>query len=101
LSKEVFDVNVSDTGSRIFSLPASPLSGETKSHELSAIWWLWLPVAFFVLRYAVSVFTDKKKGLESLMDRELGIVENLAVLLLLAAILGSLYLIRRYRKWAT
>lgn len=32
------------------------------------------------------------------MDGELGLVENLTVLLLLAAMLGSLYLVRRYRE---
>jgi hypothetical protein len=50
------------------------------------------------MRYAISIFTDKRKGLESLVDGELGLVENLTVLLLLAATLGSLYLIRHYRK---
>ena len=83
---------------RLFSFPASPGTGETRRHELSAIWWLWLPITFFVVRYAISIFTDKSRGLESLVDGELGLVENLTVLLLLAAMLGSLNLIRRYRK---
>ena len=82
----------------LFSLPFSPAPAGERRHELSAIWWLWLPIAFFLLRYAVSIVSDKQGGLESLMDGELGIVENLTVLLLLAAMVGSIVLIRKYRN---
>lgn len=81
----------------IFSFPASEDTREINEHELAAIWWLWLPIAFFVARYAISIFTPRNEGLESLMIGELGLVENLTVLLLMGVILGSLYLIRRYR----
>jgi len=82
----------------MFSLPASPETEEPGQHELAAIWWLWLPIGFFVLRYAISVFTDENDGLESLTNGELGLVENLTVLILLAATVGALYLIRNYRQ---
>jgi hypothetical protein len=82
-----------------FGFPFSPASGERNSHELSFAWWLLLPVGFFILRYAVSLFTDKTKGLESWFIGELGVVENLTVVLLVLAAILTVYVFSRYRQF--
>jgi hypothetical protein len=78
--------------------PFSPAGGEQNSHELSFVWWLLLPPGFFILRYAVSLFTDKTKGLESWFVGELGVVENLTVVLLVMALILTVYVISRYGR---
>ena len=84
---------------REIRFPASPASGVQKNHELSALWWLLLPIGFFILRYAVGVFTHKKKGLESWFAGELGLIENLTVVLLVVAALLTIYVILRFGRF--
>ena len=86
----------SPTRSRLFQLPAKPASPSQAGFEVSRLWWLWLPVVFFLLRYAVSIFTHRRKGLEAKFLGEHGVIENLTVLLLFVAMIGALYLLRRY-----
>jgi hypothetical protein len=57
-----------------------------------------MPILFFGLRYLVSIFTEEATGLESWFRGELGIVENLTILLLLAALVKTLLLIHRFGK---
>jgi hypothetical protein len=78
-----------------FQFPVTRAGVETGPSELSSAWWLYFPISFFVLRYAVSIFTNRTTGLESWFRGELGIVENLTVLFLLAAMVYTLYLIKR------
>lgn len=66
--------------------------------ELHNFWWLYLPILFFGIRYAVALFTNTSTGLESWFRHEHGIVENLTVLLLVAALVGTLGMIIRYGK---
>ncbi len=66
--------------------------------ELHSFWWLYLPILFFCLRYAVALFTNASTGLESWFRHELGIVENLTVLLLVAALFSTLSMIIRFGK---
>lgn len=84
---------------RKFNLPFSPASGAQNRHELSRLWWLVLPVAFFLLRYAVSIFTDKYQGLEFWFIGELGVVENLTVVPLVVAAILTIYMISRYGRF--
>jgi len=67
-------------------------------HELHSFWWLYLPILFFCLRYAVALFTNASTGVESWFRHEHGIVENLTVVLLVATIFCTLRLIIRFRK---
>lgn len=67
-------------------------------HELHSFWWLHLPILFFGLRYAVSLFTNASTGVESWFRHELGIIENLTVALLAAALFCALSVIIRYGK---
>jgi len=83
---------------RNFCLPVSGTTVEDHRHELPTILWLWVPIGFFVLRYAISVFTHKREGLESWFLGELGLIENLTVLFLVMSALLTIFLIRRYRK---
>ena len=77
-------------------LPFKPADTSNDQWEITRTWYLWLPVGFFVFRYAVSLFTDKYQGLESWFLGELGIVENLTVLLLFLAMLVTLRVLYRY-----
>ena len=76
------------------------ISPSTASYrlELHKFWWLYLPILFFGLRYAVALFTNASTGLESWFRHELGIVENLTVLLLAAALFCALSMIVRYGR---
>jgi len=65
-------------------------------HELHKFWWLYLPILFFGLRYAVALFTNASTGLEFWFRHELGIIENLTVALLVAAVFCSINMIVRY-----
>ena len=67
-------------------------------HELHSFWWLYLPILFFGLRYAVALFTNASTGMESWFRHELGIIENLTVALLAAALFCALNMIIRYGK---
>ena len=67
-------------------------------HELHSFWWLHLPILFFGLRYAVSLFTNASTGVESWFRHELGIIENLTVALLAAELFCALNMIIRYGK---
>ena len=64
-------------------------------HEINRFWWLYLPVGFFCLRYAVHMFTDRGAGLESYFLGELGVVENLTVFILLVALWVTIDTLRR------
>lgn len=79
-----------------FQFPTTREGVETDRNEISPAWWLFFPVTFFVVRYAVSIFTNRTTGLESWFRDELGIVENLTVLFLLAAMVYTLYLLKRF-----
>ena len=83
---------------RKFEFPASRTAADDHRHELPTVWWLLLPVVFFVLRYAISVFTHKSNGLEFWLIGELGLIENLTVLILIMSILVTIYLSRQYSK---
>jgi hypothetical protein len=83
-------------GNSVF-LPDQQVADDHR-HELPTAWWLWLPVGFFVLRYAISVFTHKSNGLESWLIGELGLIENLTVAILVMSILVAIYVIRQYGK---
>jgi lysylphosphatidylglycerol synthetase-like protein (DUF2156 family) len=83
---------------RIFSFPTRTVTADDRHHELPMWWWLLLPMVFFVLRYTISIFTHKRTGLESWLDGELGLIENLTVLLLVMSTLVTVYLIYRYGK---
>ena len=74
------------------------LTAEGSGHELHKVWWLYIPILFFVLRYTVALFTNASIGLESWFRHELGIVENLTVALLLVAIFITLGMIMRFNK---
>lgn len=65
-------------------------------YELHKIWWLYLPVLFFCLRYAVGLFTNATTGLESWFRDELGVIENLTVAFLVAALFCTVRLIVAY-----
>ena len=77
-------------------LPFTSASNTDERAEISRAWYLWLPIAFFVTRYAVAVITDKYHGVESWFLGELGIVENLTVFLLLLAMLTTINLLWRF-----
>lgn len=79
-----------------FPFAAARAGVDTDRHEISPVWWLFFPVTFFVVRYAASIFTNRTTGLESWFRNELGIVENLTVLFLIAAMIYTLYLLKRY-----
>jgi len=81
-----------------FGFPFSPAAGGKDAHELPSAWWLWLPVGFFILRYAVSLLTDKTTGLEAWFLGELGVVENLTIVLLVIAAILTVYVIAHYRR---
>ena len=66
------------------------LGDQPDRYELHKIWWLYLPVLFFCLRYAVGIFTNATTGLESWFRHELGIIENLTVVFLLMALFYTL-----------
>lgn len=83
---------------RNFRFPVSRTTVEDHRHELPATVWLWLPIGFFALRYAISVFTHKHQGLESWLLGELGLIENLTVLLLVTSTLITIFLIHRSGK---
>jgi lysylphosphatidylglycerol synthetase-like protein (DUF2156 family) len=80
-------------------LPTQPLDAGDNHHELSRLWWLLVPLAFFVLRYAVSLFTHPKQGLESWFRGEQGLIENLTVVLLFCAMTGALYILNRHARY--
>jgi hypothetical protein len=84
---------------REFSFPATLANGQKEFRELSVRWWLLLPIAFFVLRYKVSLFMHKRKGLESWFAGELGVVENLTVVLLVMAAALTVSVINRYGRF--
>jgi hypothetical protein len=84
---------------RKFRFPVSQAGTECNRHEMSAIWWLLLPVLFFAFRYLASIFTHKKNGLEFWVNGELGVVENLTVVLLVLAIVMTVCLLYRYGKF--
>ena len=65
--------------------------------EISNLWWLYLPILFFLLRYLVHLISDYVPGLESAFRNELGLVENLTVAILIAALIYTLMTLRRYR----
>jgi hypothetical protein len=67
-------------------------------HELHGFWWLYLPVLFFCLRYAVHLFTNPWSGLESHFRGELGVVENLTVVILVLALCFTLAAFRHAGK---
>jgi hypothetical protein len=83
---------------RHFRFPVSRTTVEDHVHELPAMVWLWLPIGFFALRYAISIFTDKYRGLEYWMLGELGLIESLTVLFLVTSMLITIFLIYRYGK---
>jgi len=62
-------------------------------YELHKIWWLYLPVLFFCLRYTIALFTNATTGLESWFRHELGVIENLTVVLLVIALFYTVRLI--------
>ena len=62
-------------------------------HELHKIWWLYLPLLFFCLRYAIGRFTNAQNGLESWFRHELGVIENLTVVFLVVALFYTVRLI--------
>ena len=102
-TNSLWETDIKRIGSRLnifgnFSFPASRTAVDDHRHEIPTRWWLLLPIAFFVLRYAISVFTHKRNGLESWLIGELGLIENLTVLLLVMSILVTIYLIRQYGK---
>ncbi|MGB5327676.1 MAG: hypothetical protein WBO58_05590, partial [Gammaproteobacteria bacterium] len=67
--------------------------GQADRYELHKIWWLYLPVLFFCLRYAIALFTNATTGLESWFRDELGVIENLTVVLLVMALFYTVRLI--------
>lgn len=81
---------------RDIRFPARPVGNTRDRPELSALWWLVLPIAFFILRYAVGIFTHKKKGLESWFAGELGLIENLTVVLLVLAAMLTVSVMYRF-----
>jgi hypothetical protein len=81
---------------RIVSKKAISSSTVGSRNELHKFWWLYLPILFFGLRYAVALLTNASTGLESWFRGELGIIENLTVALLAAALFCSLNMIVRY-----
>jgi len=64
--------------------------------EMHRFWWLYLPILFYGLRYAVGLFTNASTGLESWFRHELGIIENLTFALLVAALFCSVRMIVRF-----
>jgi hypothetical protein len=82
----------------MIKFPFTPADAGKNRYELSSLWWLLVPIAFFIVRYAVYLFTHKTEGLNSWFRGELGIIENLTVLLLLMAMLSTFYLLYRYGK---
>jgi hypothetical protein len=74
------------------------LYAEDSNHELHKVWWLYVPILFFGIRYAVALFTNASSGLESWFRHELGIIENLTVVLLAMAIFITLGMIVRFKK---
>ena len=71
---------------------------EGVSHELHKFWWLYLPILFFTTRYLVHLFSGPHTGPESWFRNELGIVENLTVLLLVLALCYAISVIFRFRR---
>ena len=69
-------------------------------HELHRLWWLYLPILFFVVRYIVSRTSNPATGLESWFKHELGIVENLTVAFLVAAAFITIRILLRLKKQA-
>ena len=41
-------------------------------YELSRLWWLYLPLVFFALRYLVHLYTHPKQGFEAWFRNETG-----------------------------
>lgn len=66
------------------------------THELHRFWWLVLPISFFLFRYAVHLATNHQRGLESYFRGELGLIENLTVLILVGAIVTTLLILIRF-----
>jgi hypothetical protein len=83
---------------RKFSFPTRRAVADDLPHELPKMWWLLLPIVFFVLRYTISIVTNKGTGLESWLTGELGLIENLTVLMLVISMLLTISLIHRYGK---
>lgn len=77
---------------------ATSVRTEDYRHELHKFWWLYLPVLFFGLRYAVALFTNSSTGIESWFRHELGIVESLTVIFLVIAIFCTVNMIVRFGK---
>lgn len=70
----------------------------SQGDELHLFWWLYLPILFFCFRYAAYLFTDAESGLESWLTGELGLIENLTVLLLVLAVICTCLVIFRFGK---
>ena len=72
-------------------------SRRSEKPELSKLWWLYLPILFFLLRYAVHLLSDRFTRLEYAFRNELGLVENLTVAFLLVALVYTLTTLVRHR----
>jgi hypothetical protein len=70
---------------------------ESTGIPLHTAWWLGLPVGFYLFRYLVHILADSGLGLESWFLGELGIVENLTVVILAAALVLSIGALGRGR----
>lgn len=67
-------------------------------HELPRLCWLYLPLAFLAMRWAIHLHTDSQNGLESWFRNETGLVENLTVFLLLVSLGVTICLLCRFNK---
>lgn len=67
-------------------------------HELHSFFWLVLPVLFFIFRYAAHLLREQLPQLEALLKDELGIVENLTVIILMLALICTLSVLIRFGK---
>ena len=76
----------------------APLFRAHARYELHPIWWLYLPLAFYVVRYGAYLFDGGKGGLDASFRGEKGIVENLTVILLVVALLTTIVVLVRFGK---
>ncbi len=76
----------------------SELTDDSINHEINMFWWLHLPILFYVFRYVAHFFGTAKKGIESYLQHELGIIENLTVIFLLFALVCTMSIIVRFGK---
>ena len=68
-------------------------------YELHPVWWLYLPLSFYALRYAAHLFgRGGRDSFNASFLGELGIVENLTVLLLVLALLVTIAVLIRFGK---